>query len=112
MPAPKSLSIAKVSDAAKASVERAVKQHEAFRVTPPIRLGFVPPHWWFGFVLYDQNIDKITFGDARKLAQEIHKDVVGKVSDVEGGKAGAMLSDGYLTIGFVPPIEKFNLIEK
>ena len=114
MPEPKSLSIAKISKAVEDSVNRVIEQqqHKAFRLNEPLPIGFVPPHWWVGFVLYDQNIDRITFSDAQSLASRVHTEVAKDISDFGGGKAGAVLSDGYLTIGFVAPMEKFNLIEK
>ena len=112
MPEPVSLSVGKISAAAKASVERALAQHKtAFPTTPHYRLGYIPPHWWFGFVIYNQNIDKVTFGDAEKLAGEVMKSVTAAVPGVKGGKAGVAFDDGgYLTIGFAPPIN-VNVLE-
>ena len=111
MAEPVSLSVGKISEAAKASVERALAQHTAsFPKIPPYRLGYFPPRWWFGFVIYNQNIDKVTFGDMQKLAATVHSDIAGKVPGVKGGKPGASFGDGYLTIGFAPPID-VNIFE-
>jgi hypothetical protein len=111
MAEPVSLSIGKISEAAKASVERALAQHTAaFPKLPPYRLGYVPPRWWFGFVIYNQNIDKVTFGDMHKLASTVHSDIAGKVPGVKDGKPGVSFGDGYITLGFAPPID-VNLFE-
>jgi hypothetical protein len=111
MAEPVSLSVGKISEAAKASVERALAEHRTvFPTIPRYRLGYVPPRWWFGFVIYNQNIDRVTFGDVQKLAATVHSDIAGKVPSVKDGKPGASFGDGYLTIGFAPPID-VNLFE-
>jgi hypothetical protein len=65
----------------------------------------------FGFVIYNQNIDKVTFGDAQRPAGEVLNGVTAAVPAVKGGKAGGALDDGgYLTIGFAPPVN-VNVLE-
>jgi hypothetical protein len=106
MPEPVSLSVGKISAAAKISVEKALAQHKAsFPTVPHYRMGYLPPHWWFGFVIYNQNVDRITFGDAQKLATEVHGGIAAAVPGVKGGKPGFSFGDGYLTMGFAPPID-------
>jgi hypothetical protein len=112
MAEPVSLSVGKISAAAKTSVERALAQHKAsFPTIPHYRLGYFPPHWWFGFVIYNQNIDKVTFGDAQKLAAEVHGGIAAAVPGVKGSQPGVALSDGFLTIGFAPPIDVKTMLE-
>src|SRR5258708_2438854 len=80
MPEPVSLSVGKISAAAKTSVEEALAQHRPAPPTlPHYRLGYVPPRWWFGFVIYNQNVDRVTFGDAQKLATEVHGGIAAAV---------------------------------
>jgi hypothetical protein len=111
MAEPVSLSVGKISAAAKTSVEKALAQHKtAFPTLPHYRLGYVPPRWWFGFVIYNQNVDKVTFGDAQRLATEVHGGIAAAVPGVKGGKPGVSFGDGYLTIGFAPPID-VNVLE-
>ena len=105
-----SLSVGEISKAAKSSVDKALAGQKAFPKLPDHRLGFVPPHYWFGFVMDGAQIDKLTFGDAQRLAQEVHGGVAASVPGVKGGKPGVVLGDGHLTIGFAPPIE-VNLFE-
>lgn len=112
MARPVSLSVKQISAAAKGSVAKALEQHSAaFPANPDFRIGFVPPHWWFGFVIFNPLIDKTTFGDAQKIAAEVHGGIAGSVASVRGGKPGVVLADGNLTIGFAPPIE-VNVFEE
>ena len=112
MARPVSLSVKHISAAAKGSVAKALEQHRAaFPTNPDFRIGFVPPHWWFGFVIYNPVIDKIGLADAAKLASEVHGGIAGSVASVKGGKPGVVLGDGNLTIGFAPPIE-VNVFEE
>jgi hypothetical protein len=111
MSRPVAISVGEISKAAKATVEKALAGHKAaFPVIPPHRIGFVPPYWWYGFVIYDAQIDKLGLGDAQKLATEVHVGIAGSVASVKGGKPGVICGDGNLTIGFAPPTE-INLIE-
>jgi hypothetical protein len=111
MSRPVSISVGEISKAARTSVEKALTGHKAtFPVIPDHRIGFVPPYWWYGFVIYDAQLDKLGLGEAQKLATEVHHGIAGSVASVKGGKPGVLLGDGNLTIGFAPPIE-INLIE-
>src|SRR5229473_2631325 len=111
MAKPVSISVKQISAAAKGSVAEALKRHQTAFPKPDYRLGFVPPYWWVGFVIYNPHNDDLTFGNAQKLAAEVHRGIAESVSSVKGGKPGVILGDGNLTIGFVPPIE-INLIEE
>jgi hypothetical protein len=111
MAKPVSISVKEISAAAKGTVAKALEQHKAAFPKPDYRLGFVPPHWWVGFVIYDTHNGELTLGNAEKLATDVHRGIAASVSSVKGGKPGVMLGDGNLTIGFVPPIE-INLIEE
>jgi hypothetical protein len=111
MTKPVSISVKEISAAAKGTVAKALEQHKAAFPKPDYRIGFVPPHWWFGFVIYNPHIGELTLSNAQKLATEVHRGIAGSASSVKGGKPGVMLEDGTLTIGFVPPIE-INLIEE
>ena len=61
-------------------------------------------------MIYNQSIDKVTFGDMHKLASTVHSDIAGKVPGVKDGKPGVSFGDGYITLGFAPPID-VNLFE-
>jgi hypothetical protein len=110
MSKPVAISVGAISQAAKASVEKALAGHKtAFPVIPPHRIGFVPP-WWCGFVIYDAQVDKLGLAEAQKLATEVHGGIAGSVASVKGGRPGVVLGDGNLTIGFAPPPD-VNLFE-
>src|SRR2546430_1559398 len=105
-----SISVGEITKTAKATVEKALAGHKAsFPVNPTHRIGFIPPYWWYGFVIYDANLDKLGLGDAQKLATEVHHGIASSFASVKGGKPGVILGDGNLTIGFAPPVE-INLI--
>ena len=111
MSRPVSISVGEISKAAKATVEKALAGHKAaFPTVPPHRIGFVPPYWWYGFVIFDAQLEKVGLADAQKLATEIHLGIAATQATVKGGRPGVLLGDGNLTIGFAPPIE-INLIE-
>jgi hypothetical protein len=111
MARPVSISVGEISKVAKATVEKALAGHKAaFPVIPDHRIGFIPPHWWYGFVMFDAPIDKLGLADAQKLATEVQLGIAGSMVSVKGGKPGVIFNDGNLTIGFAPPIE-INLIE-
>jgi hypothetical protein len=104
MARPASISIGQVSKAAKTSVEKALADHHAaFPSLPEHRIGFIPPHWWFGFVIYNPKVDKLNFDEAQKLATQVHGGIAGAVPNLKAGKPGVVLGDGNLTIGFAPP---------
>jgi hypothetical protein len=101
-----SLSVGEISKAAKSSVDKALGSRQAaFPKIPDHRLGFVPPHHWFGFVLSNVPLDKFSLGDAEKLATEVHHGIAASVAGVKGGKPGLVVGGGHITIGFAPPIE-------
>jgi hypothetical protein len=111
MSKPVAISVGEISKAARASVEKALAGHKAtFPTVPGHRIGFVPPYWWYGFVIYDAQIDKLGLAEAQKLATEVQLGIAGSVASVKGGRPGVILGDGNLTIGFAPPTE-INLIE-
>jgi hypothetical protein len=111
MARPVSISVGEISKVAKATVEKALAGHKAaFPVIPDHRIGFIPPHWWYGFVMFDAQIDKLGLAEAQKLATEVQLGIAGSMASVKGGKPGVIFNDGNLTIGFAPPIE-INLIE-
>src|ERR1700688_4389021 len=71
MARPVSISVGEISKVAKATVEKALAGHKAaFPVIPDHRIGFIPPHWWYGFVMFDAPIDKLGLADAQKMATE------------------------------------------
>jgi hypothetical protein len=81
MSRPVSISVGEISKAARASVEKALTGHKAaFPVIPDHRIGFVPPYWWYGFVIYDAQLDKLGLGEAQKLATEVHHGIAGSVA--------------------------------
>ena len=101
-----SLSVAEISKAAKSTVDKALTARKAtFPTVPAHRLGFIPPHHWFGFILSDKQFEKMTLGEAHQLAVEVHGGIAASVAGAKGGKPGFVLGDGHLTIGFAPPIE-------
>jgi hypothetical protein len=108
---PVSISLRQVSAAAKVTVAKALEQHQAKIPRPNYRLGYFPPHWWFGFVIYKPDLGQLSLGEAQKLATDVHTGIAASVAVTKGGKAGAFIGDGNLTIGFAPPIE-INLIEE
>jgi hypothetical protein len=107
---PVSLSVRQISAAAKDTVAKALEKHRAAFSKPNYRFGFFPPRYWCGFVIYNSNHWQITIADMHKLATDVHNGIAASVPAVKGGKVGAILMDGSLTIGFVPPIE-IDLIE-
>ena len=73
MPGPQSISVHKLSDAARDTVAKVVAQHKAKLPIPDYRFGFFPPHWWLGIVIRNPDLDKITFGEANRLATDLAK---------------------------------------
>jgi hypothetical protein len=108
MAGPQSLSVHKISDAARESVAKVVQQHKAKLPIPDYRFGFFPPHWWLGIIIRDPDLDKITFGEANRLATDLSKGISGvAAAGIKPGHPGAVLDNGHLTIGFAPPPEVF-----
>jgi hypothetical protein len=104
MAEPKSLSVRELTAATKSSVARVVDQQRGKLLKPPYVLGFFPPIWC-GFVIRDIDRDKLTFREAAKIAAEVHKGIAAEVPGAKGGKPGALIQDGFTTIGFAPPID-------
>ena len=106
MPGPKSISVHKISDAARDTVAKVVAQHKAKLPIPDYRFGFFPPHWWLGIIIRNPDLEKITFGEANRLATDLAKGVGGvAAAGIKPGRPGAVLDNGHLTIGFAPPPE-------
>jgi hypothetical protein len=105
MAKPVSLSVKQISAAAKASVARALEQHKAAFPNPDFRVGFIPPHCWFGFVVYNPLVDKLSLGDAQKLATDVHGGISASMSAVKGGIPGVISGGGHIICGFMPPPE-------
>lgn len=108
---PVSLSVRELSAAAKGTVAKALEQNSKAFVKPNYHFGFFPPRYWFGFILYNWDHQKVSLADTHKLATDVHHGIAASVPALKGAKPGAILIDGNLTIGFVPPIE-INLIEE
>ena len=111
MAKPVSISVKEISAAARGTVAKALDQHKAAFPKPDYRLGYIPPYWWFGIVIYNPLNDNLTLGNAQKLATDVHSGIAASVSSARDGKPGVIFGDGNLTIGFAPPIE-INLIEE
>lgn len=103
MAKPVSLSVKQISAAAKDSVSKALQDHKAAFPNPDFRVGFIPPHCWFGFVVYNPLVDKLNAGDAQKLATDVHGSIAGSMSAVRGGIPGVILGGGHIICGFLPP---------
>lgn len=105
MAGPESISAKQIAAAAKTSVTKALDKHGAKFPRPKYEIGFVPPWWWIGIIIRNPEVEQATLGDARKLASDIQRDIAGAVPAVTGGKAGAVIQDGFITVGFLPPKE-------
>jgi hypothetical protein len=111
MTRPVSISVGDISKHAKTTVEMVLAGHKSsFPTIPEHRIGYVPQHWWFGFVMYNWKNDNLTLNDAQKLATELHQGISASVSGAKAGKPGVVLADGNLTIGFAPPVD-VNIFE-
>ncbi len=100
---PKTLSVREISAATKSAVARVVDQNRGKLLKPPYIFGFFPP-WWCGFIIRNVD-DKLSLPETRKIAAEVYKGIAAAVPGAKGGKPGAVLGDGIITIGFAPPIE-------
>jgi hypothetical protein len=100
---PRSLSVKELTAATQKAVARVVDQQHGRFLKPPYIFGFFPP-WWCGFVIRNVD-DKFTHGDTFKVAANVFKEVAGQVPGVDQGKPGAIIKDGWTTIGFAPPID-------
>ena len=103
MAGPTSLSVRELSAAAKGSVAKVLEQHKAKFPKPDFHFGFFPPHWWLGIVIRNPDLEHLTLGEANKMARELTQGIAGSVAATKGGKPGAFLDNGHLTIGFAPP---------
>lgn len=108
---PVSLSVREISKAAKGTVAKTLEQHSKTFSKPDHRVGFFPSRYWVGFVLTDLDHGKVSLDAANKLATDVHHGIAASVPAIKAAKPGAILIDGNLTIGFVPPIE-INLIQE
>ena len=103
MAAPKSISARQVSAAAKRTVAKVLKQHGVGVQSANMVLGFVrPPWWWIGLVLRKSELDAAT---AKQVARDVQGGIVAALPAVRGGKPGAVIKDGVITLGFAPPKE-------
>jgi hypothetical protein len=100
MPRASTISARQITGAARKSVDRVLAQN---RLKPlrPIIVGFVPPWWWLGFVLRDSEV--WTMQAAEQVAVDVQRGVASAVPALKGSQAGAMIVDGHITIGFIPP---------
>jgi hypothetical protein len=105
MAEPRSLSVREVSAAAKSTVAKVLEQHHASFQRPNYHFGFFPPPWWFGIIVINPDLGKVTFKEAEKLAVDLSHGIAGAIPATKGGKPGVILNDGHLTIGFAPPKE-------
>ena len=103
-----SISARQISAAAKASAAKALQAHIA--KPPKFDIGFCPPPWWWVGIIIKPT-DGLTLGDAEKLSASLHRSIAADVPAIKGGKPGAVLIDGNLTIGFVPPKE-INILQE
>jgi hypothetical protein len=105
MPAPHAISVYKISDAARGTVAKVLEQHKAKIPLPDYRFGFFPPHWWLGIIIRPPDLDKLSLGEAQRLASDLTKGIAGAGAGIKPGHSGVVLGDGNLTIGFAPPPE-------
>jgi hypothetical protein len=106
MAGPQSISVRKISDAARGSVAKVLEQHKAKIPFPDFRFGFCPPHWWLGIIIRPPDLDKISLGDSQRLAVDLQRSVASAAGGgFKPGHPGVILGDGHLTIGFAPPPE-------
>jgi len=105
MPAPHAISVHKISDAARGTVAKVLEQHKAKIPLPDSRFGFSPPHWWLGIIIRPPDLDKLSLGEAQRLASDLTKGIAGTAAGIKPGHSGVVLGDGNLTIGFAPPPE-------
>ncbi len=101
MAGPASISVKQLTTAAKASVDKALKQHQAF-AAPGRIIGFVPPYWWLGIVIRNPD-SKLTLAEAQELASEVQSGVGSSIAQVRNAPAGIIFVGGHVTVGFAPP---------
>jgi hypothetical protein len=113
MDKPVSISVSEISKAAKLTVEKVLANHKgAFPKIPDHRIGFFPPHYWFGFIMSaTPEVEKAAMSELMSVAVQIKRSTADQAgASIGGGRPGIMLNDGLLTIGFAPPID-VNLFE-
>ena len=103
MAGPQAISVKQISEAARGSVAKVLDQHKAKFPKPDYLFGFYPPHGWLGIVIRNPDLTHVALGDAQKLANDLAAGLGGASGALRGGKGGAVLGDGHLTIGFAPP---------
>ena len=98
MPAPQSISVHKLSDAARGTVAKVLEQHKAKIPLPDYRFGFYPPHWWLGIIVRPPDLDKIPLGEAQKLANDTGAKASAEWKSIVGSLApSGKLSDRRIT---------------
>jgi hypothetical protein len=103
MAGPQAISVKQISEAARGSVAKVLEQHHAKFPKPDYLFGFYPPHWWLGIVIRNPDMTHVSLGDSQKLANDLAAGLGGASAALRGGKGGAVLSGGHLTLGFEPP---------
>jgi hypothetical protein len=111
MDKPVSISVAEISKAAKTTVGKVLAEHKGTFPAVPQRIGFFPPHYWFGFVMAaTPELEKAALGELQSVAVQIKRATADLANSAGAGRPGVLLNDGLVTIGFAPPID-VNLIE-
>ena len=111
MARPVSISVKQISAAAKGSVSKALEQHKAAFPSPDYRVGFIPPYYWFGFVVYNPLVEKLSVSEAQALATSVHGGIADSMSAVKGGVPGVIWGGGHIICGFLPPPD-INVFEE
>lgn len=104
-----SISVRDVTKVAKSTVKKVLANHKTvFPKAPDVRVGFFPPHYWFGFVMTPTaEIQQAPLKELMEVAVEIKRFTADQVtsSNLGAGRPGVMLNDGLITVGFAPPLE-------
>src|SRR5438132_1437904 len=94
MAGPQSISVHKISDAARGTVQKVLEQHKARIPFPDYRFGFFPPHWWLGIIIRPSDLDKVSLGEAQRLAADLTKGIGGAAAaGIKPGHSGVILGD-------------------
>lgn len=104
-----SISAKQISAAARASATKALSAQ--IPKPPKFEIGFCPPPWWWVGIIISKVPNDLSLGDANKMATGLHRSIAAEVPAIKTGKPGAVLIDGNLTIGFVPPID-INILQE
>jgi hypothetical protein len=112
MAGPTAISAKQISDAAKRAASTALEKHKAQFPKPPVGTGIFPfPPWWIGFILRELDLEKTSVGAVHGLAKEVASGVAAAVPALKGGEVGAVLHNGFVTVGFIAPPEIRNIGE-